>query len=181
MSELVGDPERRPAADDNPSAGRWSSTTSTDGRHVVTGRGEPRASLLAIAILSVIAALTAGWGVVNTQDLDATKARLETTQSQLWGAYQAIDSMESEAAATTAQNAQMGNTKDRISSRIAELDYQVSRQTDCISALEKDFAELQRIHGLARVSTIDFNTSPIATDQAALGAALASTKAICGF
>ena len=129
-----------------------------------------RVVAIVIGVLVVLAVGAVVWGVATTQTLTTTQSQLATANQQLAGTTADLTSSKAQVSQLgsdkgeltsvngqlTSDKAQLTSDKAQLTATVAQLTDQVSKQTQCISALNANAAELQRISGLA---STNFNRS----------------------
>jgi hypothetical protein len=130
--------------------------------------GQPihRPTAIGIGVLSIALVASLIWAGTTAKTLSSTQIDLAASARQLVVTTSDVVAGKSRAAALGADNAQLVVDKTKLTSDAVQIRSQVSRQTECISALQANATELQRISELA---TANFN-------RAAKGSAWAKAK-----
>ncbi|MFL5679017.1 MAG: hypothetical protein ACJ77B_00280 [Chloroflexota bacterium] len=142
-----------------------------------TGTPVPRLSLIVGALLVLAIAGTGAWAVVTNGDLDQARSRLTSTNADRDSTKATLASTESDLAAAKADLEAQTKLLQTAKTRIPELQTQISRKGDCITAQAGNLAELRRILQLQRANFARTTTTSLwgkahAAEDKALRAAI---------
>ncbi len=118
----------------------------------VAGHAPARGTLIALGALGLLVAGVTVWGATTSQNLTATQRDLASTATQLAASKSEASQLASDKSDLTAANAQLTSDKSGLTTKVGSLNGQVGKQTQCITALQANSSELQRISELQRAN-----------------------------